>query len=86
MKRIINNLLSYKYSVTMYEFNEKPLLFCLGINISEPKEIWNIANFCRNNFFEMGSPEYDKGLECLYFPRLVLDEETFNYIAKAVNV
>jgi hypothetical protein len=34
----------------------------------------------------MGSPEYDKGLECLYFPRLVLDEETFNYIAKAVNV
>lgn len=86
MQRIINTLLMYKCKVTAYVFNEKPVLFCLAINISEPKEIWHIANLCRNNHYEMGSPEYDKNLGCLYFPRLVLDEETFNYIEKAVNV
>ena len=86
MQQIIDTLLDYKCNVTMYVFNEKPLLFCLAVHVEGPKEIWHIANLCHDNNFEMGSPEYDKGLECLYFPRLVLDEETFNYIAKAVNV
>ena len=86
MIEMIDTLLNYKCTVTMYDFNDKPLLFCLGIDVSEPKEIWHIANLCRDQGFDMGSPQYDEKAGCLYFPRLVLDESMFDYIAKVYNV
>lgn len=80
MEHIINKLRDYGCFVTPYQFNDKPVLFCLAIHISDPKEIWHIANLCNDESLEVGQPQYEDEFGCLYFPAAVLDERSFKQI------
>jgi len=83
MEHIINKLLDYGCKLTPYNFNDKPVLFCLAVHVSDPKEIWHIANLCNDESLEVGQPQYDKDVPCLYFPACVLDERLFKQIVDA---
>lgn len=83
MEHMIKTLLDYQCKLTAYEFSDKPLLFCLGVIIDDPKEIWHIANLCNDESFYMGSPYYDKDVLCLYFPACLLDERSFKQVTSS---
>ena len=82
MEHIIKTLLDYGCFLTPYNFNDKPVLFCLAIHISDPKEIWHLANLCKDESLEVGQPQYDKDVRCLYFPAALLDERSFKQIVE----
>ena len=77
---IIRTLLNYNCKLTMYDFQQKPVIFCLAVYINNPKDIWHVANLCRDQNFDMGAPQYDDEVKCIYFPRMVLDEQAFDYL------
>ena len=81
MENIINTLRDYGCKLTMYDFHYQPVLFCLAVFVDDPKEIWHIAMLCEHQGLEMGQPQYDAKVKCIYFPTLVLDPSSFDLIA-----
>jgi hypothetical protein len=80
MNQIIDTLLNYNCKLTMYDFQQKPVLFCLAVYIDNPKDIWHVANLCHDQGFDFGSPQYDYEVKCLYFPRMILDSKSYDYL------
>ncbi len=83
MEHIINKLLDYGCELTAYAFNDKPVLFCLAVYVDDPKDIWHLANLCKDESLEVGQPQYDKDVPCLYFPACVLDERSFKQVMES---
>lgn len=81
MNDLINTLLTYNCKLTMYDFQQTPVIFCLAFHIDDPKEIWHIANLCRDQHMDLGSPQYDDESKCLYFPRMILDGKQFDALS-----
>jgi hypothetical protein len=81
MNDLINTLLTYNCKLTMYDFNQEPVIFCLAVYIDDPKDIWHIANLCRDHNLDMGrSPQYDEMFKFLYFPHLILDKISYDHL------
>lgn len=83
MIHLIETLLNHNCKLTMYDFQQKPVIFCLAVYINNPKEIWHVANLCRDQGFDagdLGAPQYDDKVKCLYFPRMILDAASFDYL------
>lgn len=83
MIHLIDTLLNHKCKPTAYVFIENPVIFCLAVHIDDPKDIWHIANLCRDQGFDLvdlGAPQYDNEAKLLYFPSLVLNDQTYDYL------
>jgi len=80
MIQLIDTLLNYNCKLTIYDFQQKPVVFCLAVYIDNPKDIWHIANLCKDQCFDLGSPQYDDKVKCIYFPRMVLNQKAYDYL------
>jgi hypothetical protein len=80
MIHLIDTLLNYNCKLTMYDFQQRPVVFCLAVYIDNPKDIWHVANLCRDQEFDLGSPQYDDQVKCIYFPRMILDAKSYDYL------
>ena len=79
---LINTLLTYNCKLTMYDFQQEPVVFCLAVYIDDPKDIWHIANLCRDHKLDMGyAPQYDEMFKFLYFPKLILDKKSYDHLS-----
>lgn len=65
------------YRVTAYDYGKETVLFCLGVILDEPIDIWHVSQRLSERGFFISSPYWDECNKTLYFPALDVDAETF---------